>query len=139
MSTRDRIDQQLGAVPTTVARSHIEDVTTRFMATYAVRDVDTRISLFADDAIFEDPAGLRFANNAVELKGFFTAIAEGFTITFTHEQLIVTGDEALQIANVRVQEGDSEPAHLHLFLHFVFNGDGLITSLRTFFDQGCVS
>lgn len=139
MSTRDRIDQQLGAVPATIARSHIEDVTTRFMATYAVRDVDTRISLFADDAVFEDPAGLRFANNAVELKGFFTAIAEGFTITFTHEQLIVTGDEALQIARVRVQEGDSDPAHLHLFLHFVFNGDGLITSLRTFFDQGCVS
>jgi steroid delta-isomerase len=139
MSTRDRIDQQLSGVPSTIARSHIEDVTTRFMATYAVRDVDTRISLFADDATFEDPAGLRFANNAVELRQFFAAIADSFTINFEHEKLIVAGDEALQIARVQVQEGDSEPVHLHLFLHFVFNSDGLITSLRTFFDQGCVS
>ncbi len=139
MSTRERIDQQLSAVPATLSRSYIQDVTTRFMASYAVRDVETRVSLFAEDAVFEDPAGLHLAGNAVELKQFFSTVATRFTIEFTHEQLIVAGDEALQIARVRLQEGDSEPTQLHLFLHFVFDRSGLITSLRTFFDAGCVS
>lgn len=136
MSTRDTITDVLKAVPSTVSRTQIEDATQRFMATYPVRDVETRISLFAEGAIFEDPAGLRLANNASELNAFFAAVAPQFTIKFTPERLVVAGDEALQIAQVYLQLGDAEPAQLQLFLHFVFNSEGLIASLRTFFDHG---
>jgi hypothetical protein len=53
--------------------------------------------------------------------------------------LIVTGDEALQVARVLLQVGDSEPMLLLLHLHFVFDADGRITQLRTFFDEGCAT
>jgi ketosteroid isomerase-like protein len=130
----------LAAVPTTVERSHIEDVVHRFMSTYASRDVETRISLFAEALCFEDPAGHRLASTKAELEQFFVGtIASGVSLRFFPERLVVVGDEALQIARLLIERGETDTTLLLLHLHFVFNPDGLIAQVRVFFDAGCAS
>jgi len=132
------IKRQLAAVPSTVSRDHIEKVVSTFMSTYPVRDVETRLSLFAENLRFDDPAGLKFADNRHELRQFFEdTIARGITIRFFPERLIVNGDEALQIARLLLQVDDTDPVLLLLHMHFVFGSGGLITELRNFFDEDC--
>jgi hypothetical protein len=63
MSTHAGFHAQLAMVPRRVERAHIESVVQRFMSTYPVKDVDTRVALFADVLRFDDPAGLQFASN----------------------------------------------------------------------------
>lgn len=139
MSTRAQVRAQLRAVPAAVSRSHIEEVIGRFLDSYPVRDVEARLSLFADEAQFDDPAGLRVASNKAELRGFFQqTIASGFSIRFLPQRLVVSGNEALQVAEARLQIRDTEPVRLLLYLHFAFGDDGRITQLRTFFDEGCL-
>jgi hypothetical protein len=103
-----------------------------------VRDVDTRMSLFADPVRFDDPAGLQFASDKVGLRTFFDdAIRRGYSIRFFPERTIVSGDEALLVARVLLQLRETEPLLLLIHLHFVFDEDGLITQLRAFFDEAC--
>jgi ketosteroid isomerase-like protein len=140
MSTREGMHALLASVPRSVDRSRIEDVVGRFMRSYPNRDVDTRVSLFAGELRFDDPAGRQFASNKAELRKFFDdTIAAGNTIRFYPERLVVSGDEALQIARVWIQMKETEPVLLLLHLHFVFDSDGLINQLRTFFDADCIS
>jgi len=140
MSTIDNFRRQLKAVPANLERAHIETVVHRFMSTYPTKDVATRVSVFAEELRFEDPAGLRFASNKEELEKFFQdTIDSGYAIRFFPDRLIVDGDEALQIARVWLQVHDSDPILLLLHLHFVFDSDGLVTQLRTFFDEDSVS
>ena len=130
----------LAAVPTSVERSHIESVVDRFMSTYASRDVATRISLFAEELCFEDPAGHRLASNRADLEQFFVGmVASGVSLRFFPERLVVVGDEALQIARLLIERGETDITLLLLHLHFVFNPEGLIAQVRVFFDESCAS
>jgi ketosteroid isomerase-like protein len=143
MNTGDheaRFGEFLAAVPSNVERSHIESVVNRYMASYRTRDVETRISLFAEELCFEDPVGHHLASNKAELKKFFeSTIATGVSLRFFPERLVVVGDEALQIAKLLIEHGETDTTLLLLYLHFVFGADGFITSVRVFFDANCES
>jgi hypothetical protein len=130
-----RFNEFLAAAPTTVERSHIESLVHRFMATYARRDVASRLSLFADELSFEDPIGHHLASNKAELREFFESIAAtDVSLRFFPEGLIVGGDEALQSARLLIEHGETDATLLLLHLHFVLNSNGLITQVRVFYD-----
>jgi hypothetical protein len=135
-----RFNEFLTAVPTSVDRSHIEGVINSYMGTYATRDVDTRLSLFADMLCFEDPVGHQVASDKAELGTFFESNnATGALFRFFPERLIVNGDEALQVARLLIERGATDATLLLLHLHFAFNADGLITQVRAFYDADCQS
>ena len=132
-----RFREFLAAAPTSVERSQVESLVNRFMATYARKDVASRLSLFADELFFEDPIGHHLASNKAELKEFFESTeASGVSLRFFPERLIVGGDEALQSARLLIEHAESDVTLLLLHLHFVLNGDGLITQVRVFYDAG---
>jgi hypothetical protein len=143
MSTADheaRFSEFLAAVPSKIERSHIESVVNRYMASYGTRDVETRMSFFAEKLCFEDPVGHHLASNKAELKTFFeTTLASGVALRFFPERLVVVGDEALQIATLLIEHGEANTTLLLLYLHFVFGVDGLIVSVRVFYDANCES
>ncbi len=135
-----RFNAFLAAVPSMVERSHIESVIDRFMGTYTSRDVETRLSLFAEELSFEDPIGNHLASDKGALRKFFEGmVASGVSLRFFPERLIVVGDEALQIARLLIEHGENDATLLLLHLNFVFNRDGLITQVRVFFDANCAS
>ena len=127
-------------VPASLEREHVESVVNRFMATYGTSDVDTRVSLFAETLNFEDPVGHHLASNKAELGTFFRqTIATGRSFRFFPERLIGVGDEALQVARLLIEHGETDATLLLLHLHFVFDGHGLITQVRAFYDASCAS
>jgi hypothetical protein len=133
-------DEFVAAVPSSIDRSHIEAAVNRYMASYCTRDVETRISLFAETLNFEDPIGHHLASTKGELKSFFERIvATGVSLRFIPERLVVVGDEALQIATLLIAHGGNDATLLLLYLHFVFGADGLITNVRVFYDSNCES
>jgi steroid Delta-isomerase len=135
-----RFDEFLAAAPKSMERSHIEDVVSRFMATYATKDVETRVALFAEVLCFEDPVGHHLGSNKAELEAFFeTTNATGVSLRFFPERLIVVGDEALQVARLLIDHGGADTTLLLLHVHFVFNSDGLVTHVRVFYDASCAS
>jgi hypothetical protein len=135
-----RFNDFLAAAPTSVERSHIEHVVHRFMSTYPAKDIETRLSLFAEELRFEDPIGNHLGSNKAELKTFFDSTdATGVSLRFFPERLVVGGDEALQVARLLIQRGEDDTTLLLLHLHFVFNADGLISQVRVFYDANCAS
>ena len=139
ISPRDLVLGALGRVPSTVDRAHIEDVVTRFAASYATADVDTRVGLCSPEVHFEDPVGIVLARGREQLHAMWSGlIRRGMSLALAPERVIVVGDEALALAHMAIRTGETEPADLFLALHFTFGADGLITMIRTFFDPGCV-
>ena len=138
MNTRDLISAQLAMVPKTLNREHVETTIRGFLDTYPVKDVQKRMAYFDKTALMEDPAGVRVATGSDELETFFSNVAGIANLRLTEEQLVVVGNEALLVATLDLQVGDLEHEQLRLFFHFVFDDDGLITSLRTFFDSSCI-
>jgi hypothetical protein len=133
-------DEFLAAVPSNIDRSQIEAAVNCYMASYGARDVETRISLFAETLDFEDPIGHHLASTKAELKDFFErTMATGVSLRFIPERLVVVGDEALQIAKLLIAHGETDTTLLLLYLHFIFGADGLITNVRVFYDSTCES
>jgi len=135
-----RFNEFLTAAPASLERSHIESVVGRFMASYPTRDVETRVSLFAENLGFEDPIGNHLGSNKAQLRAFFESTnATGVSLRFFPERLIVVGDEALQVARLLIERGDADATLLLLYVHFVFDADGLVTQVRVFYDANCSS
>ncbi|MGN6474191.1 MAG: nuclear transport factor 2 family protein [Mycobacteriales bacterium] len=128
----------LAAVPTTVERKHIEDVVDRYMSTYATKDIETRLSLFAETLSFEDPIGHHLASTSDELRTFFEAtLATGVSLRFFPGRRVVVGDEALQVAKLLIEHEDGDIRLLELYMTVGFNPAGLITQVRVYYDANC--
>jgi steroid delta-isomerase len=132
---REIILGAIANVASRVSREHIDNAVDTFLATFPADDLDARVALFAEDAIMDDPVGVRTASNRDELQTFFSNVA--FSIIFTPQRRIVSGDEAILVSTLTIENGSG---HLELdtVTHFRFNGAGLIESLRIFFDDSCL-
>jgi steroid delta-isomerase len=138
--SRESALAQAGAVPTTVTREHVETSVRAFLASYGAKDVDTRISLFADDVSFEDPVGAEPVRGKADLDAFFRAtIANGWNISMQAEKIIKSGNEALSFTNAKWGVEGTEPAKLTLVQNFVFDPAGKIIRLRIFFDETTIA
>jgi steroid Delta-isomerase len=130
----------LGRVVGTNQQSHIEKALRAYVDTWASGDVDARLALFADDAVIEDPATIRQATGAVELRDYLMAgIPADWTLNFSFERVAVVADEAIMTYRISLRVGEAAPAELLVNAHVVFDADGLITRFRTFFDADSIT
>ena len=138
--SRESALAQAAAVPTKVGRAQVEAAVKAFLVSYAAKDWQTRIALFADDAHFEDPVGAEPVRGKANLEEYFrVTIASGWDIAMESEKIIKSGDEALSFTRAQWGLPGTDPAKLTLVQHFVFDGAGRIKSLRIFFDEGTIA
>lgn len=106
---------------------------------FATRDVEAQLALFAEDATFEDPAGTLRGSSKDALRTFLNALPTDWSLVFTLQRVALVGNEAIATYNVVLTAGANTPSRLLVNSHVVFNDAGLITSLRTFFDEHAIS
>jgi steroid delta-isomerase len=108
---------------------------TTFLASYKVKDVATRIALFADDISFEDPVGSAPIVGKPAMRQYFDAtIASGWDIDLRPQKIIVNGNEAASITEVTAGLGGNPPSLTTIVQHFVFDEAGKFKTLRVFTD-----
>ena len=111
------------------------DAIKTFLASYKVKDVDTRIALFADDIRFEDPVGSDAVIGKAAMRHYFDAtIASGWDIDLVPQKIIVNGDEAASITEVTAGVGGNPPTVTTIIQNFIFDAAGKFKALRVFTD-----
>lgn len=125
----------------TVSRDAMETSVHTFLATYPAKtmdDVERRLALFSDTAVFEDPVGGMPLRGKAELVEFFAgALNVGIVINMRSEKIIVCGTEAISFTQASWGPEGVPPARFQIVHNFIFNGAGQIAQLRIFFDAGC--
>jgi steroid delta-isomerase len=113
------------------AKSTIET----FLASYKVKDVATRIALFADDIVFEDPIGTPPIVGKAAMNDYFVAtVASGWDIDLVPQKIFVNGNEAASITQVTAGVGGAPPHSSTIVQQFVFDDAGKFKALRVFMD-----
>jgi len=97
-----------------VTPEHVEQVVKTYCLAESAKDRDTWLSLFAPDAVHEDPVGAP-VNRGVEAIGAFFDAGAGQMDLDLHATAAPIVD------------------------HMVFDGDGRIASLRAFFDPAGIA
>jgi ketosteroid isomerase-like protein len=117
-----------------VAREHVEQVVARYCTAESTKDRDTWLSLFTSDATVEEADGSRI-QGVDAMRAFFDASVARLDIDL-HETAppIVVGDEALAFLEIHLGRGAERHTLAPIVDHFVFDGEGLIASVRAFYD-----
>jgi steroid delta-isomerase len=118
----------------TITRGHVEQVVARYCTAETSKDRPTWLSLFARDATVEEADGRKFVG--VEALGaFFDASVAHLDIDL-HETAppIVVAGEALAFLEAHLGHGADRTVLAPIVDHFVFDGDGRISSVRAFYD-----
>jgi len=106
-----------------------------FLASYKVKDVVTRIALFADDISFEDPVGSPPIVGKAAMNEYFVAtVAGGWDIDLVPRKIIVNGAEAVSITEVAAGVGGNPPTKTTIVQLFGFDEAGKFKTLRVFTD-----
>ncbi len=106
-----------------------------FLASYKVKDVATRIALFADDISFEDPVGTPPIVGRAAMNDYFVAtVASGWDIDLVPKKIMVNGDEAVSITEATAGVGGNLPVTSIIVQIFVFDDAGKFKALRVFMD-----
>jgi ketosteroid isomerase-like protein len=128
------------SIPSRHDRSYYVDVLQQYVASWNTNDVQGRLELFGDDAVFEDPAGLRRSSNKTELTEFFLAdVPSDWTLDFKFVRCAVVGDEAIVTYTVDLRAGERSPSTLFVNSHVQFDATGRIGSIRVFYDVEAVT
>jgi steroid Delta-isomerase len=106
-----------------------------FLASYKVKDVQTRIALFADDISFEDPVGTPPLVGKAAMNEYFVAtVASGWDIDLVPKKIMVNGNEAVSITEATAGVGGNPPVTSTIVQIFVFDTAGKFKTLRVFMD-----
>ncbi|MDB5394125.1 MAG: hypothetical protein JWM91_1631 [Rhodospirillales bacterium] len=106
-----------------------------FLASYRVKDVPTRIALFADDISFEDPVGSPPVLGKAAMNQYFVdTVAGGWDIDLVPRKIMVNGNEAASITEVSAGVGGSPPVTSTIVQIFGFDEAGKFKTLRVFMD-----
>jgi len=123
-------------VPARHAREVLLSSITTYFSSFGAADVETRIALFADEMVFEDPAGRHVASDVAGLRAFWVEkIPPDWKVAFTLERAAIVGDEALATATMHLRAGEKSSVDVLVNCHFAFDQDGRIVSFRAFFDE----
>lgn len=129
----------LERVPSTVSREKIEATLETLQRTYDTPNLEDRFVLFADDVVIEDPAGLQRGRGRAGMEEFFRSTFDnGVRIFRKPVQRIIVGNEALEHCTMRLEKDGLAPDTLPHHVHYVFNENGLIRSMRVFFDLNSI-
>jgi len=106
-----------------------------FLASYKVKDVETRIALFADDISFEDPVGTPPMIGKAAMHEYFVAtVASGWDIDLVPKKIMVNGNEAVSITEATAGVGGNPGVTSTIVQVFVFDDAGKFKALRVFMD-----
>lgn len=138
-TAKEGVLAQIASVKSSNSREHMETTVRSFLASYARKDVDTRIGLFADDIHFVDLIGVEPMIGKPMLEKFFRdTIAYGFDIEMNPERIVIIEDEALSVTRAAWGMTGQEKARLTIYQAFSFNKQGKIKQIRVYFDANCV-
>jgi steroid delta-isomerase len=114
---------------------HVRSVIDRYCAAEADKDRDAWLGLFAPDATQEDPVGAPANKGHAALGAFFDATAAKMDIALSPTAPpIVAGNEGIAFLQAHIGTGPERVLLAPIVEHLVFDDDGLITSVRAFFD-----
>ncbi|HEX4506713.1 MAG TPA: nuclear transport factor 2 family protein [Alphaproteobacteria bacterium] len=106
-----------------------------FLASYKIKDVATRIALFADGISFEDPVGSPPIVGKAAMNEYFVAtVASGWDIDLVPKKIMVNGTEAASITEVTASVGGNPPVTSTIVQIFAFDDAGKFKTLRVFMD-----
>lgn len=139
-SSGQGLTRLVAAVPAATPPDILRRRIAAYYESYATRDLAARVALFASDCRFEDPAGQVVATDRESLRTFFaTGIPAHWSTSFQLERVAVVGDEALATATLSLRVGDRPATAVLVNAHFTFDGQSLISGVRTFFDENSMT
>ena len=112
-----------------------------YVLAYTNNDKDLFISLWAPDAIFEDPVGADPCIGIDSISAFWDfGHVEGMTILPTDVQTVVCGNEGILKAVMQVRNtSDNSGMNISIVDHFIVNEQGELTSGRAFWDENSIT
>jgi 3-oxosteroid 1-dehydrogenase len=128
------------SIPAANRRAHIEQALRAYVQSWNENNVAARLALFADDIVIEDPASVVRASGVTELNEFFSAaIPADWSLRFGFQRVVIVGDEAVLTYTVDLSIVGRSSAELLVNSHIVFDGSGLISSMRVFYDAESIT
>jgi steroid delta-isomerase len=98
-------------------------------------DWDAFISLFAEgDVLHEDPVGYARRHGRAGLEEIWRMAQAGKVNLELTDKVIVCGNEAIAMMRAETGPEDERRVTGPIVDHFVFDGDGKITSVRAFYN-----
>ena len=111
-----------------------------YFSAFNARDHDRWVSLFTQDAHQEDPVGQPVNIGHEAIGAFFDLIGTFGTVTIeANRPPIIVGNEAMVFLNAATQTDAGRMRVPYIVDHMTFNDDGLITSLRAFWDNDSIT
>jgi steroid Delta-isomerase len=106
-----------------------------FLASYKVKDVETRIALFADGIVFEDPVGTPPIVGKKAMNDYFVAtVASGWDIDLVSKKIMINGTEGVSITEATAGVGGHPPVTSTIVQIFIFDDADKFKGLRVFMD-----
>lgn len=115
-----------------------------YMQAWATNDKALLLSIFAQDAVWEDPVGTPPFVGREGVSKFWDfahmGAEQGRTILPRIDQIIANGNEGVLRFTMQVRvPAENKGLDLSVVDYFKVNDDGLIAHARAFWDEGCVS
>ena len=123
----------------TLGREVAEPALLEYLRCWEEDDRAGWLSLFAQDASIEDPVGGPPTVGAEAIAAFWDRIHQGeMAMTCTLDRIVVCGEEALMLFAVTTS-GAGVTMTVRIADLFTFDDAGHITSMRAYWDEGCMS
>ncbi len=110
-----------------------------YVAAWRDGDKDGLLRLFADDAVWYDPAGTPPWEGTARIGEFWDAAhAAGTTLTPEVRRIVVCGNEGMLVFRMCVRMADGSGMGLEVCDYMVVNEEGRIQNGKAFWDDSCV-
>jgi steroid Delta-isomerase len=112
-----------------------------YVLAYTNNDKELFTSLWALDAVFEDPVGAEPCIGLEAISAFWDfGHADGMTILPAEVQTVVCGSEGILKAVMQVRNtSDNSGMNISIVDHFIVNEEGEIVSGRAFWDENSIT
>lgn len=129
------INAVFAQVPATITRDQALGTLLALQETYDNTDIEKRLALLADDCVIEDPAGLPRGGGKAGMEAFFRSTFDnGVKINRIPRERIIVGNEAIEHSAMTLEKEGLAPHALAHVVHYTFDDDARIRTMRVFFD-----
>ena len=122
-------------------KDKVQAALNNYVLAYSDNNKDLFLSLWAPEAIFEDPVGSEPCKGIDAISAFWDfGHAEGMNITPANVDTVICGNEGILKAVMQVRNtADNTGIDISIVDHFVIDNDGKIIQGRAFWDDGSMS
>lgn len=131
-------DQLMQALQPGPDARYIRELILAYLDSFATKNIEGRLALFAPDASFEDPVGAKPLVGRDALRAFWTSSA-GLDIAATLKRIAICANEACYEFEAQLQAGAADRARVLCFETLKVDSNGLIAQMRAYFDSSCIS